>query len=74
MTFLESNQKQIEFGLTFLSVTIASFSLTANTAACSSSFSMVKLLPFSGPKRDFAITNLQIMSSCTITLKYVTVP
>ena len=47
---------------------IASFSLTASTAVCCSSFSMVKLFSFSGANRDFAITNLQIMSSWTITL------
>ena len=58
--------------MTFVSVTIASFSLTASTATCSSSFGMVKLLPFSDVDCDFAITNLQIMSSCTVTQKYAT--
>ena len=61
-------------GLTFVSVTKVSFSLTASTAACISSFGMAKLLPFSGANHDFAITNLQMMSSCAIALKYVTAP
>ena len=33
----------MEFGLTFVYEPTAYFSLTASTAACSSSFSMVKL-------------------------------
>ena len=69
-TALESDQNKIEFGLTFVSVTINSSSLTASTVACSSTFDMIKLLPFSDAVPDFAITNLQIMSSCTTPLKY----
>ena len=64
----------MEFGLTFVSVTIACFSLAVSTAACSSRFGKVKLLPFSGANHDFTITNLQIMSSCIITFKYATAP